>query len=186
MGRTPDRRPGPLEEEEIQLSPPPEPSETDGSIYYDGSAFVMQDAAGAFNPRSRGQVEATGLTTTGLGNGDFGYLSAAGVVSLTDAAAAASSRVFGANEGISGTMTVAGVIEAAKFTVDGGAPSPGAPVFLAVGSADGGTGAGKLSAAPPTAAGHHVAEVGICLDDANYAGSKTCKVLLQVKAPVKL
>ena len=132
------------------------------------------------------QLVVTGLTTTGLADGDFGYVSAANTMTKTDADAEASSYCFGANEGTAGSMTVGGIIDAAKFTTDGGSPTNGAPVYLALGTADTGAGAGKLTAIAPTAVGDFVAEVGICLDNSNWAASKTCKVLLQPKVVVGL
>jgi len=128
----------------------------------------------------------TGLTTTGLADGDFGYISSADTVSKTDAAAVASSLAVGVNTGTAGSMATDGLIAAAKFTTDGGSPSNGAQVFLALAAADTGAGAGKLTATAPTADTQVVAEVGICLNNANYAASKTAKVLLQVKKIVVL
>lgn len=127
-----------------------------------------------------------GLTTSGLADGDFGYISSALTVSKTDALAFASSLCIGANEGTAGAMTIDGIVEDAKFTTDGLSPDNGANVYLAEATADGNTGAGKLTATAPTAAGSQVAAVGICLDNTNYAGAKTAKVLMQVKTVVTL
>jgi len=131
-------------------------------------------------------VVITGLTTTGLADGDFGYISAADTVSKTDATAVASSLAIGMNAGTAGSMVTGGLLAAAKFTTDGGSPSNGAEVFLALGSADTGAGAGKLTATAPDAITQVVAEVGICLNNANYAASKTAKVLLSIKKIVIL
>lgn len=127
----------------------------------------------------------SGLTTTGFATGDSGYISANNTVSKTDAAALSTSRFFGANAGTAGSMVVDGVLEM-NFTTDGGSPSPGAPVYLALASADAATGAGKLTATPPSGAGEVVMEVGLVVDNSNYAGSKTSLVLLQPKSPVVL
>lgn len=58
MPRTPDRRPGPLEElEEIQLLTPSGSVPTvDGGMVYDPGtgSFQFKDSAGVFNPRSGG------------------------------------------------------------------------------------------------------------------------------------
>ncbi len=132
------------------------------------------------------QVVVSGLTTTGLADGDAGYISAADTMTKTDATAEASSRFFGFNEGTASSMTVFGLVESAKFTTDGGSPSNGAPVYLALGTADTNTGAGKLTATAPTTAGQFVAEVGLCLNNGNYAGSKTAEVLIQPKAVIEL
>lgn len=76
-----------------------------------------------------------------------------------------------------------GVYRFAAFTTAGGSPNAGDPVFLALASDDAGTGAGKLTATPPSAVGQIIAEVGICKSSADYAGLKICKVLIQVKEP---
>lgn len=125
-------------------------------------------------------------STAGLAAGDFGYVSGAAVISKTLATAIASARVFGANVGVANQMKVSGVVDNAKLTTADGSPANGAPVFLALGSEDGATAAGKLRATPPSVAGQVIAEVGIVLDNTNYAGSKTCRVLLQVKAPIQI
>lgn len=131
------------------------------------------------------QVVVSGLTTTGLTDGYFGYISSANTLTKTDATSITSSRVFGANEGTIGTMTVAAIIENALMTTAGGSPSNGAPVYLAPSTEEAGC-AGKLTATKPVTAGQVVSEVGIVASNANYAGSKTAKILLQIKAPIQL
>lgn len=128
----------------------------------------------------------SGLDTTGITDGDFVYISAAETVSKTDAGNAAKSRCIGASIGAAGSIVLDGAIVDAKFTIAGGAPSAGAPVYLAAASDDGATGAGKLTATAPSVVGQNVVAVGICYDAANYAGSKTSKVALQLEqfAPV--
>lgn len=54
MARTPDRSPGPLDEEEILLETNTSPTAVAGSITFDGSSFVLRDATGVFDPRSGG------------------------------------------------------------------------------------------------------------------------------------
>ena len=55
MPITPDRRPGPLEEdEEFRLIANPVGPTQPGAMNYDGTSFVMQDTLGNFNPRSGG------------------------------------------------------------------------------------------------------------------------------------
>lgn len=128
----------------------------------------------------------SGLTTTGLGAGDFGYVSAANTISKTDATVSASSKLFGANLGVVGSMATAGLITYAKFTTAGGSPANGASVYLALGTDDGATGSGKLTATAPVTVGQFVAEVGLCVDNGNYASLKIAKVLLQPKTVIAL
>ncbi len=55
MGRTPDRNPGVLiEDEEILLQANATPPTTAGAFNYDGSSFQFRDASGMFDPRSGG------------------------------------------------------------------------------------------------------------------------------------
>lgn len=55
MPLTPDRKPGPLEEdEEIQLGPNAIGPTQAGAFNYDGSDFRFRDGAGTFNPRTGG------------------------------------------------------------------------------------------------------------------------------------
>jgi hypothetical protein len=82
-------------------------------------------------------------------------------------------------------MQTGGVISAANMTTVGGSPSNGAPVFLAA-STDEASAAGKLTATAPSTTGTYVAQVGLCLDNSNYAGSKTAKILIQVMPIVLL
>jgi len=120
----------------------------------------------------------------GLGDGDFGYVSGPGAISKTLATGLATARLFGCNIGTPSEMQVSGVVRNAKMTTAEGLPANGAPVWLALGTEDGGSAAGKARATPPTGTGVVQAEVGIVLNNSNYAASKTCEVLLQVKAPI--
>lgn len=134
---------------------------------------------------SASAITVSGLTTTNLSTtGSFGYVSANGTMSKTDNANLSTSRVFGVYGGTSGNMITNGMVASAQFTTVGGSPSAGSPVFLAAATDDSNSGAGKLTATPPTIG--IISEVGICLDNSNYSGSKTCKVLIQVKASVQL
>lgn len=55
MPLTPDRRHGPLEEdEEIRLGSNPTPPSMAGALNYNGTSFVLRDSLGSFNPRSAG------------------------------------------------------------------------------------------------------------------------------------
>ena len=57
MPTTPDRRPGPLEEdEEIRLIENADAPSRAGAFNFDGASFVMRDSIGAFNPRSGGGI----------------------------------------------------------------------------------------------------------------------------------
>lgn len=57
MPRTPDRTPGPADEEGIILEDTVSPTQV-GELRYTGGSFLLQDSAGVFNPRSGG----SGLT----------------------------------------------------------------------------------------------------------------------------
>ena len=153
----------------------------DEVIKWDGSKWTSGPGGGASD-----RTIIDSLTTTGLADGDFGYVSSADTVSKTDADTEASSEVFGCNEGTVGSMTVLGIVDAAKFTTDGGSPSNGDPVWLAPGSYDSSTGQGKVTASPPSSSGQFAVELGVCLDNSNYGTSKTCKILLNPKAPIAL
>jgi len=59
MGVTPDRHPGPREEEKVTLtSDEGQVVSGPGDMVFDGSSFVFQDYIGPFNPRNAG----TGIT----------------------------------------------------------------------------------------------------------------------------
>ena len=120
------------------------------------------------------------------GAGQSGYMSANNVATPTDNLTLAKSRFVGIYTGISGELQTDGVAKAVQLTTVGGSPAAGAPLWLAASTDDGATGVGKWTATAPTVAGTVVAEVGICLDNTNYAGAKTVKALIQVKPPVQL
>ncbi len=126
------------------------------------------------------QAVLDGMTTAGLTTGQATYISAANTGTATDSAVEAKSVFAGVYNGTSGEIVTGGEIAAAQFTTAGGAPSAGARVWLAATADDTNTGAGKFTATKPVTG--FVSEVGICLDPANYGGSKTCKILLQPKA----
>lgn len=151
-----------------------------------GSSGVTTTVAGplAINGGVSANSIVTGLTTTGIASGDMVYVSAANTVAKTDSASVTTSRFFGVGEGVSGSITRAGVLAAAKFTTAGGQPTNGGIVWLAAATDDSSTGAGKLTATPPSTGVS--AEIGVVLDNSNYASAKTCKVLLQPKAIVVL
>jgi hypothetical protein len=60
MPQTPDRRPGPAVEEELQLEENPGAPSVVGAVRYDPvtGAFQMRDAAGTFDPRGGGALPA--------------------------------------------------------------------------------------------------------------------------------
>jgi hypothetical protein len=58
MPLTPDRRPGPSLEEELQLEADPVDPSIQGAVRYNGSAFRLRDAIGVFDPRSGGGLSA--------------------------------------------------------------------------------------------------------------------------------
>lgn len=128
----------------------------------------------------------TGLTTSGLADGDVVYISAALTASKSDAAIEAAAAAVGVYKGTSGQLKVGGKVSSVKFTTDGGTPGNGAAVFVALDSDDTDTGAGKLTATAPDSVTQFVSEVGICLDNSNYAGSKTCVVAWALKPVVAL
>jgi hypothetical protein len=82
-----------------------------------------------------------GQTTTGLVDGDVAYVSGNDTwLKARSDGSRALATVRGANAGVVGTMIMNGRVAAAKFTTAGGLPSPGAEVYLAANSDDGGTG----------------------------------------------
>lgn len=62
MGLTPDRRPGPLEEdEELRLGANAAPPSMAGALAFDGTNFAFRDSVGTFNPRTGGGISSTEL-----------------------------------------------------------------------------------------------------------------------------
>jgi hypothetical protein len=136
-------------------------------------------------PSASAAMVVTGQVTTGLADGDFGYVSGndTWLKALSDGTQV-QATVRGANLGTAGTMAIGGSILAAKFTTAGGSPAPGAEVFVAASADDGGSGAGKLTATAPTTG--YLTKAGICLNDTNYAAFKTCVVLFNPGSPIAL
>lgn len=127
----------------------------------------------------------TGQTTTGLADGDFAYISGNNTwLKAQSDGSRAQATLRGANAGVAGSMIVTGRVAAAKFTTGGGSPTAGAEVYLAANADDGGTGAGKLTATAPSTG--FLTRAGVCLDNSNYAGLKTCVVLLNPQPPIEL
>lgn len=77
MGRTPDRRPGVLEEdEEIKFIANPTPPSVSGAFNFDGSKFQLNDALGIFDPRGGGVFTVSGgfantAYTASFGSGSY-------------------------------------------------------------------------------------------------------------------
>src|ERR1019366_9116105 len=126
----------------------------------------------------------SGLTTAAMTvNGTVGYASAASTITPTDNAAIAKSRIVAVFIGTSGQAQESGVVAALAMTTVGGSPAIGAPIYLAAAADDAASGAGKGTATAPAAVGSVLALVGYCVDNANYAGAKTVKMVL-APAPV--
>jgi hypothetical protein len=176
--------------ETAEIAAPATPASGFGRIYAktDGLLYFKNDAGTEFDLTSTvtSEMVITGQTTTGLADGDFGYVSAANTWSKSQSdGTATQATVISCNEGTASRMTLPGsVIENAKFTTAGGSPAVGATVWLAAAADDGATGAGKLTATAPTASGSYLVACGVCVDAANYAGSKTAKIIFSPAVPV--
>jgi hypothetical protein len=76
MPSTPDRKPGPLEEdEELRFGPNLVPPTQFGAMNYDGASFRMYDSLGIFNPRDAASFDDILIDDFGrivyVGNGLF-------------------------------------------------------------------------------------------------------------------
>lgn len=156
-----------------------------------GTAVTVNNNMTVTGTLTAGSIVAAGLvdsgfTTTAMtgGSGQAGYTSGASTVTPTDAATTSKSRLTGVFNGTAGQMQTDGVVNAMQMTTAGGSPTNGAPVWIAAAADDGATAAGKFTATAPTTG--NLSEVGICLDNSNYAGAKTAKILLQPKSVVTL
>lgn len=97
---------------------------------------------------------------------------------------AATSSVY---TGVDGALFTSGsLISDALFTTEGGKPRVDSICFLASSQADGGTGAGKFSAVPPSLDGQWVVRCGTVTDNANYDSRKTCKIVFYPDYPIQL
>lgn len=145
------------------------------------------ESAGSPTPSGGGEV-IDDLTTAAATAGRLVYYSAADTVAHTDATAMSKSRIAGLYAGIPGEIKTGLDTEPVEIamTTDGGAPTPGNPIYAALATADGGTGAGKGTATAPSGAGQVVAQAGICINATNYPGSKTARMQIQVKDPIQL
>lgn len=97
---------------------------------------------------------------------------------------------FGIYSGIAGVISLPGsIINKLPCTTDGGEPAFSSILFLAVSTADGGTGAGKVSATPPVPPVDGTVTlqtIGICVDASNYATEKTVRAIFQPGYPILL
>lgn len=123
-------------------------------------------------------MRVNGLTTTGLANGDVAYLTtAASTADKSDADDPTKCIFGGISEGVSGELLRYGVHAAVKMTTAGGSPAVHQKLYLAPGTEEAGA-AGKLTATVPVGAGQDRKPIAICLDNANYAGAKTAKIVI--------
>lgn len=130
------------------------------------------------------QTIVPGFDTTTPASGQCCYVtSTANVLDVTAAETAAYAHCAGVFTGTAGSIVVAGKVTA-MFTTDAGQPANGAKVYLAMLGDDSNAGAGKMRKTVTAIVGEQVAPVGICLDNALYAASKTCVVLLQLGQPI--
>jgi hypothetical protein len=138
-----------------------------------------------------GVPQITGQVTTGLTRGDVCYLSAPNTWSKANAASILSLATSGGvYSGTDGILDLTGsVVAEIRCTADGGQPDIGHSLFLATASADGGGGAGKVSAIPPSpplGGTVNLQIVGICVDNSNYATFKVVKAIFQPSYPTIL
>lgn len=94
------------------------------------------------------------------------------------------SAVYTGTEG--SLFTSGAVINEALFVSGGGKPEINATCFLAAAAADGGTGAGKFSATPPSNAGEWVVRCGTVIDNSLYDMQKLCKIVFYPVPPIQL
>lgn len=159
-----------------------------GRILYAGSSATVLEFETTAGGGGGSTNRITGQTTTFLGDGDFGYIAANNTWAKAQSdSTLAKALVEGANDGTVGAMLLPGnVVLNAKFTTAGGVPSPGNQVFLAAGTDDTGTGAGKLTATAPIVVGEYLSIVGVCVDNTNYGAFKTSKIIFNPRPPILL
>lgn len=133
----------------------------------------------------------TGQVTAGLVAGEVCYLSAAETWSRAQAdGTLAQATSLGIYDGTPGTILLTGSsLVDLRCTTAGGAPAINGKLYLAPASEDGGTGAGKVTATPPSpppGGSIQLEVVGVCVNNATYAGSKVVKAIFQPAYPVIL
>jgi len=151
---------------------------------WDGGAWVQitgGGGGGSVNPSITGQI------TAGLSVGEVCYTSDANTWAAAQAdGTLTQATAIGVFQGTAGTISLSGsTISAVRCTTDGGAPAVNAKLYLAPAAADGGTGAGKVTATPPGGS-VHLQVVGTCVDASAYGGSKEVKMILQPTYPIIL
>ena len=156
--------------------------------FWTGVAWIPMAGGG---PPSSANPSITGQVTAGLVSGEVCYLSAAETWSPAQAGGTLSQATsLGLYDGTPGTIFLS-----ASSTVDlrcttaGGLPATNAKLYLAPASEDGGTGAGKATATPPTpppGGSVHLQVIGVCVNNASYGASKVVKAIFQPAYPVIL
>lgn len=142
--------------------------------------IVFGDGTGDANPyhTHAGMPVVTGFdtTTNSMLAGQVGYCTDTNmrvkqaIANNTELEATA----IGFYEGPAGSMTTGGMIAAALF-VGTLSITSGQKCYIS------GVTAGSLTNVSPTTNNHWIAEVGVIIDQSNYAGSSTCKILYQPK-----
>jgi len=125
-----------------------------------------------------GNITATGLTTTGVGDGYFGYMSGNSVVSLALADTLVHASVMGANQNVSGTMDILGAVSV--FFETGLTLAAGNRVYLSAATS------GMATNVAPSTVGQVVAKVGLIIDQSTYNSTQRAKIILQISNPVQL
>lgn len=132
----------------------------------------------------------TGQVTLGLFIGAVCYLTGNNVWQLASAdnslGEALAGGVYG---GQVGSMFIPGSTVDVRCTTDDGPPAPNSRLYLAMASADGGFGMGKVTPVPPEPTlgnGMNLTTVGICIDNTSYASSKLVRAVFQPAYPVIL
>lgn len=96
-------------------------------------------------------------------------------------------RVSSVYTGVTGALFTSGAfVDEAPFTTAGGKPQINNICFLAAGADDGGTGAGKFSAVPPTKDGQWVVRCGTVVNNSLYDTQKVCQILFFPDPPILL
>jgi hypothetical protein len=195
--------PTPIVTPTVQYIPMPSGAQEGDLLVYDGSQWV------AFSPGVAGTVLTsngpgteptfqplppspgtgsvlTGQATAGLSSGNVVYVNAANTwLKAINNGTYEQATAGGVYLGVPGEIWLSGSpIPAALFTTSGGSPANGQEVYLAASTDDGGTGAGKLTATPPVSG--LVTIAGICVDNSNYAGSKTCSIVFMPRSAIQL
>jgi hypothetical protein len=157
--------------------------------FWSGAAWLPIAGGGGGGGITNPQI--TGQVTAGLLPGEVCFTSAANTWSRAQSDGTLSqATAIGIYEGVAGTISLSGSpIASLRCTTAGGLPAVNDKLYLARAADDGGTGAGKVTATPPSPApggSVHLTVIGTCVDNANYAGVKTVKAILEPAYPVIL